>query len=300
MAELQAPPALPSQVREPLGPKRARALLVIALGLAAASAQAQDEAPSTCPEALTEQLRPRLPKALALQVQELIGADCRPFPGDPKRRLAAVVYGPPEELRAAQAESGQALPISLVLAVLPARGHKVLQQLRLHVEEDALVQVSGRNFVWDPAVYRLGPGRLVAGLRFQSSAREASCPDQRWGDQLALLHPEDRSLRVVFSAAMQGQVGVEGPLCGNTAQWLQLQRALAVDHHRTGDWADLLLIERAQLEQLGDAPAKPQPRRTLRYRYNGQLYQADPKGPGLEQAEPGQFLPWQDMATRRP
>jgi len=268
-----------------------RLLLPALLALGLTSAQA--DGASTCPEALTEQLRPRLPKALALQVQGLIGADCRPFPGDPKRRLAAVVYGPPEELRAAQADFSQALPLSLVLAVLPAQGNKPLQLLRLHLQEDAAVQVSGRNFVWDPAVYRLGPSQLAAGLRFHNSARGASCPDQRWSDELVLLMPEGRGLRAVFAAAMQAQVGVEGALCGESAQWLMQQRALALERRSGPGWADLLLIEREQLEtQAEEAPAKPPTRRSLRYRYDGQRYQPDPQGPAINSFEDALALPW--------
>jgi|GEM_PF-5943397 len=262
--------------------------LVIILALSAAApvpAWAQDapRLPQACAAELIQRLRPVRPAAQALTVRTVVGSHCRRMPGDATRRVAAIVYGPPIARRFSEA-AAQPLPLTLVLAVLPASGSAVLQRYEKTLEEDAGLQVAGSNFTWDPAVYRLAPDVLALGLRFRNSAPEASCPDQRTGNTLSLLIPDGSTLRPVFAAAMSAQVGLAGPLCRHAPAWEEHERTLRLAPSRPGEWADLLLVNRITVQRHDAAEGeKPLMRQvTMRWRYDGQRYRIPPDSPSFE------------------
>lgn len=262
------------------------ALCAWALMPLAARAQESAALAESCPNEWLKRLRPLRPKAQALLVREVVGSHCRRFPGDGTRQVAAVVYGPPESHRG---ESGaqNAVPLTLVLAVLPASGASALQRYEQVIEEDAVTRIAGRNFVWDPATYRLAPDVLALGLRFHTSAPEVNCADQRWRNELSLLVPDGNTLRPVFAAAMSVQVGREGPLCRHAPAIDNHERVLVLDRQRSGGWADLLLVDRITTER-ADTPEGQQPamrRVGMRWRYDGQRYRGLPQEPFVESFE---------------
>ncbi len=239
-----------------------------------------------CPTEWLKRLRPERPKAQAQRVSQVLGSHCRSFPGDRKRQVAAISYGPPDEHRHEQ-NPERAWPVTLVLAVFQTQGKQVLQRYEQIIEEDPLTRIGGHNFVWDPAVYRLAPEVLALGLRFDNSGREASCPDQRWAQQFSLLLPDGAQLRPIFAAALHTQIGRDGPLCGDTPSWEEHHRLVALAPSQNKGWADLLLIDRMTLETR-DRPEgqKPETRRsTMRWQFDGQHYRPAPGEPYLDLLE---------------
>lgn len=239
------------------------------------------KSPDDCAVDVQARLRPARPASRRIEVSQVIGSHCRTLPGDAKTRLALVVYGPPEARRALE-DQRHPLPVTLVLAAWTSAGPLPQHRREWVIEEDPVLEVAPASFRWDVARYPLSPGVPVAGLRYRSAARGASCPDQRWGDELYLLTPEKGSWTLLHGTPMWAQLGVEGALCGHQGQDETTERVLAVQPRAGQAWADLLLIERITRTDRGSDTELAKRRQTVRLVHDGQRYRV---APGLPETD---------------
>ena len=131
---------------------------------------------------------------------QIVAQTCKVWPHKPDVLLAAIAYKsepsstPDWEYKKAVLVATVDLSQSLVLA-----SH------RATIEEDAVTEVGQGSFRFDTARYQLSDQVRAFGLRFNSSARGASCGEATWGDKLTLFVPVGDQLRPVLTLQMSFQ-----------------------------------------------------------------------------------------------
>jgi hypothetical protein len=166
---------------------------------------------------------------------------------------------------------------TLLVATIDRRTMKVLSSHREKIEEDTLVEFGERSLKLDTAAYRLNADVVAFGLRFNSAAGGASCPEAGWEDELTLYAP----------AGARPQAGPAPGRCASTGlctdAWACLLKDtvlenanLSIGLETTGSHGYADLSVRAAID--GDAsgkgkapPSKVERRQVLRY--DGSQYQ---------------------------
>jgi hypothetical protein len=152
---------------------------------------------------------------------------------------------------------------------------KVLSSHREKIEEDTLVEFGERSLKLDTAAYRLSAEAVAFGLRFNSAAGGASCPEAGWEDELTLYAPAGARLKPVLHLAMRKYRALHGCV-GMSSEGTVLESAdLSIGLEKTASHGYADLSVRAAID--GDAsgkgktPSSRVERRMLRY--DGSQYQ---------------------------
>lgn len=169
--------------------------------------------------------------------QEAVVAEaCRPWGLDHATVLVAMAYTSKD----ADAQLQEDQKTQLV-AMVDTRSQHVLASHQQSVAEDALVVFGPHSLALDTARYQLSDRVRAFGVRFNSSALGASCPEASWADELTLFAPRGRALQPVLHLAMQRQRAVKSCISTQAegAAWDVAELTLAVLPNRTNGLADL-------------------------------------------------------------
>lgn len=215
-----------------------------------------------------------------LHIKALLAADraeriasqaCKPWPHKDTVLLSALAFN-----------EGKAKDVkNLLVATIDRRSMKVLSSHRERVEEDALVGFGDSSLKFDTAVYRLNADVVAFGVRFNSAAGGASCPEAGWEDELTLYVPSGATLKPVLHLAMHKYQALKGCV-GMPSEDMVLEDAslsIALEKTASHGYADLSV--RAAIEGeaggKGKAPTARLQRRVLRY--DGSRYELEGEAP---------------------
>lgn len=195
---------------------------------------------------------------------ELVAAACKPWPHDRNLLLAAYAFG-------TDVEDSKVLVVATVDAVTG----RVASSYTTLVGEDAAVHFGENSLAIDAAPYQLAANVRAFGVRFNSDARGASCPDGAWSDELTLFVADGKSLRPVLRGLPMSRLEArKGMLCSASPDVIYDEAKLAVGiaGAATRGYADLQVSARIVRHQ-GDGQGAP---KTERYtlHYDGKEYRA--------------------------
>jgi hypothetical protein len=242
--------------------------LALVLGMLSVAGTASAAADTPCDDkvytALGRQLHVKA--LLADDRDERIAAQaCKTWPYKDTVVLAAI----------AVAEGAVKDQKTLLVATIDRRTMKVLSSHREKIEEDTLVEFGERSLKLDTAAYRLSAEAVAFGLRFNSAAGGASCPEAGWEDELTLYAPAGARLKPVLHLAMRKYRALHGCV-GMSSEGTVLESAdLSIGLEKTASHGYADLSVRAAID--GDAsgkgktPSSRVERRMLRY--DGSQYQ---------------------------
>ncbi|MDR2365705.1 MAG: hypothetical protein LBD68_07615 [Zoogloeaceae bacterium] len=201
----------------------------------------------------------------------IVSQACRIWPYAPEYTLAALAY-----------DEGVENEKNIVVAIIDRERKRVISSKQWKIEEDALTEIGEYSLKLDTARYQLAGNVRAFGLRFQSSATGASCPDARFGDTLILLFPQGKSLRQVLDLYMYHQRAIQGCLSGQVPNviWEEAVLAVGIENTRTNGFYDLRVtasISPGSNEEPTGSAKKRVERVILRY--NGKHYEASGKSP---------------------
>ena len=196
---------------------------------------------------------------------------CKPAPDQPGVLLAAFAYS--------TEPAGKPIPeydVKDVAVLMIDRAHeRVIASYKLQASEDAITKVGRDSLRLDTARYLLAPGVRAFGLRMSSAAMGPSCPDNSYGDWLALFVPDGRALRPVLQLNMATAHAIAGclnhPGPDGVGEAASLTIALAPT--RSKGYADLVVRAAIDAWAGDDAKDRPKPRTETRtLHYDGQHY----------------------------
>lgn len=191
-----------------------------------------------------------------LPKEAVVAEVCKPWPGSRSVVLTAVAYTPRQSPAQPSAtprdEPGDKK--NLLVAMVDTRSGHVLASHRQTVSEDATVAVDSHSLSLDTARYRLSGKVRAFGLRFNSSAMGASCPEAGWGDELTLFVPKGEVLEPVLHLAMLRQRAVTACISAQAegALWEVADLTLAVLPSQTNGLADLRVTATIRRETSDD------------------------------------------------
>ena len=189
---------------------------------------------------------------------------CKIWPYKPDLLLVAIAY-----------DEGVEYEKSLFIAVIDKKTRQVVSSLKQAIYEDATTEVGERSLRLDTARYQLANDVRAFGVRFNSSARGASCGEAYWNDELTLLVPEGKDLRPVTSLNLYQQRWLEGcPAATSSARWEDATLTVDMDKASTNGLFDLVITARITVNSMGTATGKTKDRiEQHRLRYDGATYQ---------------------------
>ena len=177
----------------------------------------------------------------------IVSAACKAAPQDPNITLAAVGYSAADKKTlqsTANQESDTDNEKELIVAMLDNTSKHILSIYKSTMYEDAVVEVYRDSLRLDTAAYQLAPKVRAFGLRFDSGARGASCPDAWQRDDLQLFVRNGAKLRPVFAAPMSQSLAKKG--CANAGASMETlveeaSLTIKVLKSKTNGYADLML-----------------------------------------------------------
>lgn len=194
----------------------------------------------------------------------VISSACRVWPYKTSQLLGAFAY-----------DAGIENEKRLAVLILDEKSKSVISSFQSEITEDAITEVGERSFTLDTARYRLNESIRAFGVRFNSSARGASCGEARWNDELTLFMPEGKSLRPVAVLNMYQQRWLEGcPAATSHALWEDANLTVSMGETKTNGLFDLVVTATITVNSI-DAPTRNLKDRTERHtlRYDGKSYQ---------------------------
>lgn len=195
----------------------------------------------------------------------VIAAACRTWPYRSNLLLAALAY-----------DEGVEYEKKLIVAVIDEKTRRVVSSLRSTIGEDAVTEVGEYSLRLDTARYQLADGVRAFGVRFNSSARGASCGEAYWGDELTLYVPEGSNLRPVVTMNLSQQHWLKGcPAATSSALWEDAALAVGMARASTNGFHDLEVTAKISVSVEGDAAAGELKDRIERHtlHYDGKTYQ---------------------------
>lgn len=201
--------------------------------------QAGNASGSTCPDGVEATLRKALASNTATASASkgvLLQLDCVAVP-DARRDALHAVASFRDDATRSQHEGGEGESYAFILATLDGAS-----RIRHHIEataiEDATTLFLGGEFRLDTGFDDIAPSGGVVGLAVAHSARGASAPDNRWGDEFALFVPEGGGFRRVLGLARERQEAIEG--CVNVqcrgARWINTTATLMPGRRGADGW----------------------------------------------------------------
>lgn len=184
--------------------------------------------------------------------EALMAEVCKPWPKGRDIVLTAVAYT--QRQTGAQPPDAADDEKTLLVAMVDTRSGHVLASHQQTVLEDALVAIGPHSLSLDTARYQLSDKVRAFGLRFNSSAMGASCPEASWGDELTLFIPQGKALEPVLHLAMLRQRAVTACISAQAegALWEVADLTLAVLPSRTNGLADLRVTATIRREASDD------------------------------------------------
>jgi hypothetical protein len=191
----------------------------------------------------------------------IVSQACKVWPYKPKLTLAALAY-----------DDGIEYEKELVVAVIDEKKKRVVSSAQWKVQEGGTTEIGKYSLGFDTARYQLAEGVRAFGLRFRSSARGANCPDAYHEDQLILLVPKKKSLRLALSLYRHQVKSIQGCLHipVSDVAW-DARLAIGVENTRTNGFHDLRIM--ANLSDEKDHVEH------MIFRYNGRRYEPVGKVP---------------------
>ncbi len=247
-------------------------VLLALLFAGGASAEAKDE---TCADEIYAivgrdmKIEPFAPRR---RDGNIVSESCKPWPFDADMTLSAFAY-----------DAGGEYEKNLIVAMIDKKTNHVVSSYQKVIGEDAVTEVGEYSLKLDTARYQLAKGVRAFGLRFNSSARGASCGEANWNDELTLLVPEGKDLRPVLSLYMYQQKSIRGCLSTQVpdAIWQDAILTIGLEKTSTHGFYDLLATATITTHSNG-APIDDRKDRVEHhvFRYNGKYY------------EKGENVPW--------
>jgi len=209
-------------------------------------------------------------KLPAVNDDNLSAATCKQWPYQQDNVLSAFAFD--------QGTEGQK---TFVVAIVDGRTGKVRSSYKRRVEEDALVEFGSHSLAIDTAPYQLAKNLRAFGVRFNSAARGASCPDAAWSDELTLFVPAGSGLRPVLHGLPMSRYQADSGCLGNGPRepiYDEAKLFLNLATTRSHGFRDLLV--RAKITRI-EKGGRKKPAKTESYllRYNGQTYEGAQPAP---------------------
>ncbi len=166
-----------------------------------------------------------------MQDGNIVSESCKLWSYNPALVLAAFAY-----------DAGVEYEKTLAVAMINKKTKHVVSSYQGVIGEDAVTEVGEYSLKLDTARYQLAKGLRAFGLRFNSSARGASCGEANWNDELTLLVPEGKKLRPVLSLYMYQQQSIQGCLSVQVpdAIWRDANITIDIERSSTNGFYDLL------------------------------------------------------------
>jgi hypothetical protein len=200
---------------------------------------------------------------------KVVSGACKAWPDDPSLTLAAVAY-----------DSGTADEKSLLVAMVQKEPQRVIASYETSILEDAVTEVGANSLQLDTAPYRLAANTRAFGVRFESTARGASCGEASWNDELTLYVPAGQELLPVLTLSMWKMRALKGCLSAWSPEAIleTVTLTLSVAKTTSHGFADLLATAAVSTSANDETTRVAKPR-TEHYvlRYNGNEYQKDGK-----------------------
>lgn len=214
----------------------------------------------------------------------IVSAACKKAPQDQNINLVVVAYNQADKKlsqKSVSEEPDAEHEKEMIVAMVDNTSKQVISSYQSTLYEDAVVEVYRDSFQLDTAPYQLAPNVRAFGLKFDSGARGASCPDAWQRNDLQLFVPEGVKLRSVFAVAMTHQLAKKG--CANAGSGMdtlveEAELTIKVLKSKTNGYADLML--NALISTDGSDPEaqtiKPRVEHELMH-YDGKQYIANKK-----------------------
>lgn len=165
---------------------------------------------------------------------DVVDSACKPWPDDERLLLTLTVFGFEEQ-------SGGQRGATLGLAIVEARGFRVVSRHREEIGEDASFEIGPDVFTLDTARYRLAPGVRGFGV-VSAMVNRANCPDGGLDGGWRLYVAEGPAIRQVTDTDLylhtwrytDSRMCRDGSILHETNVTLDVQS-------RPGDWANLVI-----------------------------------------------------------
>ena len=212
----------------------------------------------------------------------IVSAACKKAPQDRNINLVVVAYNQAAKKlskKSVSEEPDAAHEKEMIVAMVDNTSKQVISSYQTTLYEDAVIEVYRDSFQLDTAVYQLAPNVRAFGIKFDSGAHGASCPDAWQRDDLQLFVREGAKLRPVFAVAMAHQLAKRG--CANAGASMdtvveEAELTIQVLKSKTNGYADLML--NALISTDGSEPEvqtiKPRVEHELMH-YDGKKYIAN-------------------------
>lgn len=133
----------------------------------------------------------------------VISSDCKVWPYNKNYTISAFGYVPSDKQRFEEDKI-------IFIGLIDNRSRKVVSSHWEVVAEDASDSLGRNSLKLDTARYQLNERTRAIGLRYNSAARGASCPDNYSEDRLTLFVASGEILKPVFRAYMRSLRSLKG------------------------------------------------------------------------------------------
>ncbi|HEY6896601.1 MAG TPA: hypothetical protein VI279_05015 [Rhodocyclaceae bacterium] len=201
----------------------------------------------------------------------IVSESCKSWPYNKNMMLSAFAY-----------DAGVEYEKTLVVAMIDMKTKRIVSRYQTIISEDAVTEVGEYSLRLDTARYQLAKGVRAFGLRFNNSARGASCGEANWNDELTLLVPEGKQLRPVLSLHMYKQQSIQGCLSVQdpTAIWRDANLTISVEKSSTKGFYDLLATATITHSSNGESLENLKDHEEQHvFRYNGKIYEKSNSAP---------------------
>lgn len=162
----------------------------------------------------------------------VVSESCKTWPNNNNIFLAAFAYGVGDQ-------NLEDPNMAVFVAMIDKKTKSIISSYQTEVEQDALT-VFGEGSLWlDTARYQLEKNVRAFGLQFNSVGVSPPCAEAGWNDELVLLVPEDKKLRVVFDFFKRQQKSISG-VCGVDSHAQEAAITFSIEKTSTNGFRDLL------------------------------------------------------------
>lgn len=205
-------------------------------------------------------------KITQLSPDNVISAACRTWPYKTNLILAVFAY-----------DEGAKDEKQLLVSVIDKKTRRVVSSFQDTFYEDAITEVGVNSLKLDTARYQLTENVRAFGIRFNSTARGASCGEARWGNELTLFVPEGKNLRPVASLNMYQQQWHRGcPAAMSSALWEDATLTVGMAKSSTNGFQDLEITAKIEVNAI-ESPTENLKNRIEQHtlRYDGKYYKKE-------------------------
>lgn len=163
----------------------------------------------------------------------------------------------------------------LFVALINFKTRQVVSSYKKVIYGDAVTSVDESSLLFDKVSYRLNRNLRAYGLRIQNSAREPSCGEASWNDELTLFVQHGNKLQPIFVSTMFNQKSLVGCISvqSHNAVWENIFSTINVLNTRTNGYSDLLRFDKVETEGANENTQYPEPRFSYcKLQYDGKKY----------------------------